>query len=327
MKKQAKVKVISTKGVFSIEAENLNELENKINDKIGSGSWSKINVKTRKKLTDEDIKKAKDGEEVKVRVRPDKIRLGAENILPSKFFVSENFLSQVEHLVRNISNREWMGRLLYIVKDDTVIPKLVLLENIGSIGAIDFVSDDNTDVLPIEDYADFTKDDSIYELYEGTIHSHHSIGVFFSGTDWQDLRKNAGSFSPFYLSVVVDNDMRVYPMVGKAKNKEEIAKLEAEQKAKEALEKKKNKKKKWWWNTGKYFQYGRQNTIETIDSKKLITVYDHSKKKKSVIQFNQDMINKLLPKAKSLDKNFKGNVVYYTEETDEETYYGSSWKR
>lgn len=40
----------------------------------------------------------------------------------------------------------------------------------------------------------------------GHIHSHNTMGVFFSGTDWGELEDNAPNHN-YYLSLIVNNFM------------------------------------------------------------------------------------------------------------------------
>jgi hypothetical protein len=42
----------------------------------------------------------------------------------------------------------------------------------------------------------------------GHIHSHNTMGVFFSGTDWDELNDNAANFN-YYLSVIVNNKFEI----------------------------------------------------------------------------------------------------------------------
>ena len=47
----------------------------------------------------------------------------------------------------------------------------------------------------------------------GHIHSHHSMSVFFSGTDEAELRENSANHN-FYLSIIVNNKHEIIGKVG-----------------------------------------------------------------------------------------------------------------
>ena len=118
----------------------------------------------------------------------------------------EKVFNQIRYLCREIAKVEWSGVLYYKVE--------------GSI------KDPANMVLTLEEVLPLHKGTSGYTEYEfgdafvehmmenehledckmGHIHSHNTMGVFFSGTDWSELEDNAPSHN-FYLSLIVNNFM------------------------------------------------------------------------------------------------------------------------
>ena len=65
-----------------------------------------------------------------------------------------------------------------------------------------------------ERYVNFImEDEKRMEWKMGHIHSHHSMGVFFSGTDQEELTENSKAHN-FYLSLIVNNFMEMKARVG-----------------------------------------------------------------------------------------------------------------
>lgn len=118
----------------------------------------------------------------------------------------EKVLHQIKHLCRNIAKVEWSGVLFYKVEGSIRDPKEMVLTL--------------EDILPMnkgtQAYTEYTFDEKVIEhmmenehLEEckiGHIHSHNTMAVFFSGTDWSELEDNAPNHN-FYLSLIVNNFM------------------------------------------------------------------------------------------------------------------------
>ncbi len=118
----------------------------------------------------------------------------------------QKVLSQIQYLCREIPKVEWSGILFYKVEGSIKDPstmKLIL-----------------EDILPMHKgtsaYTEYTFDERVVEHmmdneyledYKiGHIHSHNTMSVFFSGTDWSELEDNAPNHN-FYLSLIVNNFM------------------------------------------------------------------------------------------------------------------------
>lgn len=118
----------------------------------------------------------------------------------------EKVLHQIQYLCRDIAKVEWSGILFYKVEGSIKDPanmKLIL-----------------EDILPMhkgtQTYTEYTFDERVVEHMMdnehledckiGHIHSHNTMGVFFSGTDWSELEDNAPHHN-FYLSLIVNNFM------------------------------------------------------------------------------------------------------------------------
>ena len=100
---------------------------------------------------------------------------------------------------------EWSGRIFYkIIKGTIKDPKNLKLE------AVDVYLEDKGSSA----YTEYESQEDIMDLFEhnpqledcraGMIHSHNSMGVFFSGTDMKELEDNHDKYE-VYLSVIVNN--------------------------------------------------------------------------------------------------------------------------
>lgn len=118
----------------------------------------------------------------------------------------DKVLHQIKYLCREIPKVEWSGILFYKIEGSIKDPenmKVILV-----------------DILPMNKgttaYTEYTIDISVIEYMEenehleeckmGHIHSHNTMGVFFSGTDWSELEDNAPNHN-FYVSLIVNNFM------------------------------------------------------------------------------------------------------------------------
>lgn len=120
--------------------------------------------------------------------------------MPQKVF------NQIQYLCQQIAKVEWSGILFYKTEGSIKDPSTfkIILE----------------DILPMhkgtQAYTEYTFDETVIEYLEenehleecrmGHIHSHNTMGVFFSGTDWSELEDNAPNHN-YYLSLIVNNFM------------------------------------------------------------------------------------------------------------------------
>lgn len=118
----------------------------------------------------------------------------------------EKVYNQIQYLCREIAKVEWSGILFYKVEGSIQDPKnfKIILE----------------DILPLnkgtQAYTEYSFDERVIDHMEenehleeckmGHIHSHNTMGVFFSGTDWSELEDNVGNHN-YYLSLIVNNFM------------------------------------------------------------------------------------------------------------------------
>ena len=118
----------------------------------------------------------------------------------------DKVLNQIKYLCKEIPKEEWSGVLFYSIEGTIKEPSKmkITLE----------------DILPMHKgtsaYTEYTFDERVIdhmmnnEYLEncriGHIHSHNTMGVFFSGTDWSELEDNAPNHN-LYLSLIVNNYM------------------------------------------------------------------------------------------------------------------------
>jgi hypothetical protein len=122
--------------------------------------------------------------------------------------------AQMEYLCQVFPNLEWSGILFYktegcITEPENYYIELIdiLPQNLGSSAYTEFSIG--------EDYIDFLeKNPELEDCMFGSIHSHNTMEVFFSGTDVEDLKTNANCYNS-YLSFIVNNKMEMLANVSK----------------------------------------------------------------------------------------------------------------
>lgn len=122
----------------------------------------------------------------------------------AKLIISKELLAQISYFHHKVGKFEWSGLVFYkIVSGDISDPGSLVLKaermylmDVGSYS-----------------YTEFSPDESIVDFYQkypeavnmkwGMAHSHQEFSTFFSGTDMDELKSNAGSHN-FYLSLIVN---------------------------------------------------------------------------------------------------------------------------
>lgn len=118
----------------------------------------------------------------------------------------EKVYNQIQYLCREIAKVEWSGILFY--KTEGTIQDIANFKIILE------------DILPLhkgtQAYTEYDFDERVIDHMEenehlegckmGHIHSHNTMGVFFSGTDWSELEDNVINHN-YYLSLIVNNFM------------------------------------------------------------------------------------------------------------------------
>lgn len=122
--------------------------------------------------------------------------------------IPQEMIDKIKFLCKSIPKLEWSGVLFYEVEGsirDTsnmkIILRDILLMDRGSAAYTSFDWD--------EDVVTFQMDNPhVMDWKIGHIHSHNTMNVFFSGTDWSELNDNCTAHN-FYLSVIVNNYLDV----------------------------------------------------------------------------------------------------------------------
>lgn len=111
---------------------------------------------------------------------------------------------KIKFLCKEIPKEEWSGVLFYSVKGTIADPRniVITLENLFPMnkgtGAF-------TEYAYNEELVEFRMTNPETNYFKiGHIHSHNTMGVFFSGTDTSELSDNV-KFHNYYLSVIVNN--------------------------------------------------------------------------------------------------------------------------
>lgn len=121
--------------------------------------------------------------------------------------LSDNLIKQVHYMHTVVErNIEWSGILVYeVLEGDINTPKDLKLfvhelipMDVGTSGYTEYEYDAE------DDYSFERIADALEKGYKlGQIHTHHSMGTFFSGTDMSELHDNVVKHN-FYLSLIVD---------------------------------------------------------------------------------------------------------------------------
>lgn len=131
-----------------------------------------------------------------------------------KVIVSRKVLNQFKYLCKEIPHVEWSGPLFYTIEGSITKPNSLII-TLQEIYPIDKGSSGFTSYsigLPVAKF--MNQNGAIDNGWKiGHIHSHNSMGVFFSGTDMSELTGNAENHN-FYLSVIVNNKSEILGKVG-----------------------------------------------------------------------------------------------------------------
>lgn len=121
-----------------------------------------------------------------------------------KIIIPKDVENMIDYLHKSVGAIEWSGILFYKLvggninglKDLQFQAQFIYPMNIGSHAYTEF--DYSGEIMNAYD----VKDDLI-ECSSGMIHTHHSMGAFFSGTDTDELLSNSKNFN-YYISLVVN---------------------------------------------------------------------------------------------------------------------------
>jgi hypothetical protein len=119
--------------------------------------------------------------------------------------IPQEVINNIAHICNKINDSEWSAVLFYDViagsidnaKDLKLQIKHFWPMKKGSSASVEFDFDDKW----IEVYDKYP---NLEDCKRGIFHSHANMGVFHSGTDYNDLATNCGLYD-FYLSLVVNN--------------------------------------------------------------------------------------------------------------------------
>lgn len=130
---------------------------------------------------------------------------------PFNFYISEKLMLKIALAHAKIGDKEWSGILIYkpigeMNSDNFEIECLdVLIQGVGNSAYTE--TEYNLDELN-----DYLLENNLLEYYAdgliriGHLHTHHSMDVFFSGTDMNDLYKRSEDFDN-YFSLITNNNL------------------------------------------------------------------------------------------------------------------------
>src|ERR1041385_3788732 len=123
---------------------------------------------------------------------------------PIPLIISEKLQTQIYYLCSQIWDVEWSGTLFYETegefgdRDFKIYARELFLRDIGTATYTEYEGDQP------EFFHFMMANPELLEMKKGHIHSHNSMGVFFSGTDSSELVDNS-EFYNYYLSLIVNN--------------------------------------------------------------------------------------------------------------------------
>lgn len=125
-----------------------------------------------------------------------------------KLELDKSISDKIKFLCKHISTVEWSGVLFYDVVGTIADPTNMVI-HLREIFLMDKGTAGHTAYNYDEELVGFRMDNPTTNFMKiGHIHSHNSMGVFFSGEDTSELTDNA-DFHNYYVSVVVNNRFEV----------------------------------------------------------------------------------------------------------------------
>lgn len=119
--------------------------------------------------------------------------------------ITQDFLNKVKFFCKKINEVEWSGMVFYNIEGSirqaeslVITPIDILLKDIGKHSTTGYEYD--------EDCLAFVEDNNLLDAKHGMIHSHHTMKVFFSSTDDDELHDNVANHN-LYFSLIVNNYM------------------------------------------------------------------------------------------------------------------------
>ena len=123
----------------------------------------------------------------------------------ASLIITKELQAKIDHLHTEVGEREWSGRLVYkILKGSVTDPVNMVVEaidlipmDIGTAGATEFECGDEA----VKYYTKYPE--RLRKVQMGLIHTHHSMGAYFSGVDTATLEE-LSTTDGIFLSLIVD---------------------------------------------------------------------------------------------------------------------------
>lgn len=131
-----------------------------------------------------------------------------------KLIISKNIEKQIRRLCSKFPTKEWSGPLFFIEKEGSILDvESLVIEAIdlfpADLGSGSYTEYDNMDRINSKLYShqEYMDDKDLLEASVGHIHSHNTMGSFFSSTDDTEIMSHAKNHD-YYLSLIVNNNMQ-----------------------------------------------------------------------------------------------------------------------
>lgn len=121
--------------------------------------------------------------------------------------ITEDFKRKIDYLHKQVGKLEWSGILLYKLVSGSISKMSNLVFKAVDIYPMDIGSASNTafEYKPEDVVNMYDSIPEAMELNTGLVHSHNAMSSFISGTDFNEIKNNAGNYN-FYVSLVVSFD-------------------------------------------------------------------------------------------------------------------------
>jgi len=129
---------------------------------------------------------------------------------PVKVKMSKDIYNKIKFLCSQIHKDEWSGIIFYTIKGS--LHKGTSIITLEDILPLDKGMSVYTEFKADERFIEFIMDkqnqlgDKVLDWQQGLIHSHNNMGVFFSGTDSEELLESCANYSQ-YFSIICNNRM------------------------------------------------------------------------------------------------------------------------
>lgn len=133
-----------------------------------------------------------------------------------KLLITDKIQDKIDYLCKKIPDVEWSGVLVLEIKKGTIEKPQELELSTKDLLLADIGTTTETIFKYTDEILTYMVEKNVIEkgLILASIHSHHNMDAFFSGTDMKDLKINSGNHN-FYTSVIVNNNGKIVAKIAR----------------------------------------------------------------------------------------------------------------